>query len=127
MMLWQETDVLVGEPFVCLNLLDNPIIPSTFVARRRTSLLFVPFAANDVCRIMEISSLVKIFLSFFHFASASDLAVLFLWRKFHPQKFCWWMLGCWKIVKKDPFSFLDYNITTFFPKLNSKSFFQPRY
>ena len=38
-MLRQETGVLVAEPFVFLILLDNPLIPSIFVARSRGGLL----------------------------------------------------------------------------------------
>ena len=49
MMLGQKTVVLVAEPFVFL----ITIIPSTFVAENR--LAIVPFAANDVFRIMEIT------------------------------------------------------------------------
>ena len=40
MMLGQETRVLVAEPFVRLITLDTQLIPSTFVARMRTGLLW---------------------------------------------------------------------------------------
>ena len=39
MMLGQETGALASEPFVCLMMLDTPLIPSAFIARRRTGWL----------------------------------------------------------------------------------------
>ena len=73
MMLGQETGVLVAENFLHLIMLDTPLIlilithTINIYWQKENRLVVVPFAANDVFRIMEITFTPEHFLIVFQF------------------------------------------------------------
>ena len=84
----------VSWTFFCLIWLDVSRIPSTFLSRRRTGLLW--YYLQQIMFLELWKSLSFLTFSYLHSISASafELTVPFLWRKFHPQKVYWAMLGC---------------------------------
>ena len=65
--------------------------------QKESRLVVIPFAANDAFRITSLKFTPGYFLSILGYAF--DLTVLFIWRKFHPQKVYWSMVAVEKIIE----------------------------
>ena len=94
----REAVVLVAKSFVLLITLRTLLLSSTFDVWRRTGLLsYSHFHSWTFSYLLSI------------LASAFDLSVLFIQRKFHPKRSYRPILGCYKIVKNQgaisPFQF----------------------
>ena len=61
--------------------------------QKENRLVVVPFTANDVFKMMEITFIPRVF-SYLLSILASALTVLLLWHKFPHQKIYQWMSGC---------------------------------